>query len=111
MTSARTVVSCVRTSSSSARKLAASARTAASSDVRAAAAATRGTWLAWWPDSRLLSAKIRRRILASARRWRRRLSKAGERGATTAAGAVEAMVGRPQGRDRLASQLRHATLA
>ena len=53
-----------------------------------AAAATRGTWLAWWLDSWLLSAKIRKRILASARRWRRRLSMAGERGA---AEAVEAM--------------------
>ena len=85
-TSTRVVVSCARTLASSARKLATSS---ASSGVRSAAA-TRGTWLAWWLDSRLLFAKIRKRILASARRWRKRLSRAGERCAgPTTAGAVD----------------------
>ena len=57
-------------------------------EVGHAAAATRGTWLARWPDSRLQSSRILKRIPSSARRWRRRFSMAGERGA---AEAVEAM--------------------
>ena len=78
---------------SSRRSEASSKRSSATSSTRGPATIALGTCDAWCLDSKLLSARILRRVLASARLWRKRLVIADERASGGVASATAGAVG------------------